>query len=89
MANHHASFEDITKPLAKWNFGRNYGGGDNRHLDWSIGVSGELYGLALGVTYVDTNIGETRENVVGTRVVGSGSPFIADETVVFSIGYSF
>ncbi len=62
---------------------------DDDYLDWSIGVSTELYGLSLGLSYVDTNIGKTRENVVGTRVVGSGSPFVADSQFVGTLGYSF
>ncbi|MBV7256790.1 TorF family putative porin [Pacificimonas sp. WHA3] len=61
----------------------------DNYLDWSIGASAELVGLEFGVAYVDTNIGKTRENVVGTRVIGSGSPFVADGQVVVSVGYSF
>ncbi|MGB3721716.1 MAG: TorF family putative porin [Pacificimonas sp.] len=62
---------------------------DNDYLDWSLGIATEMYGLSLGLTYVDTNIGKTRENVVGTRVIGSNSPFVADSQIVGSIGYSF
>ncbi|MHB9878569.1 TorF family putative porin [Pacificimonas sp. ICDLI1SI03] len=62
---------------------------DDDYLDWSVGVSTELFGLSLGLTYLDTNISKTRENVVGTRVTGSGSPYVADDQFVASLGYSF
>ncbi|MGB7404191.1 MAG: TorF family putative porin [Pacificimonas sp.] len=61
---------------------------NDNYLDWSLGAEAELFGLAFGVAYVDTDISSDREVALGTGGFG-GLPKFADATVVFSIGYSF
>ncbi|MBZ6379122.1 hypothetical protein B5C34_09360 [Pacificimonas flava] len=61
---------------------------DDNYIDYSIGASTDIYGLELGVAYVDTDIDEDREIDLGLAGPGVGS-LIADDTVVVSIAYSF
>ena len=62
---------------------------DDNYIDYSLGVSTTWSGIDLGLSYVDTDVSKARETAVGTRVLGSGQPYIADDTLVVSVGYSF
>ena len=62
---------------------------EDNYVDYSLGVAAEYFGLEFSLAYVDTDISKSRENLVGTRGIGVGDPFIADSQIVGSVGYSF
>ncbi|MEE4349906.1 MAG: TorF family putative porin [Pacificimonas sp.] len=60
---------------------------DDNYIDYSIGAAVDLMGLELGISYIGTDISDGREIDLG--VGGGPAEFVADDTIVVSVGYSF